>query len=120
RARSLASASSRASSASSSVLGRVLFASVISVHLSTGHGGLAPSHASTRPSRRLNASLDHHRGDPIRIDGLAQVTALAIQAVVPHQKSLLLLRFDAYGHCIDRKPACDGEDNAAENLGLDV
>src|SRR5690606_2374047 len=114
RARSFASASSNARSASSSVCGRALSACVMS-NLSTCLDSHASADDSTLSSG-LPASLDHHRADLLGLDRRAEVVPLTVLAVVPRQEQLLLLRLDALGNGVEREAVRDRQDGAADDL----
>src|SRR5262245_40874504 len=117
RLRSLASASSNARSAASSVVGRVLTA--VMVYLSSCPGADASARDSAASSG-LPATLGHQRGRLLGIDRRTEIATLAVLAVVPGQERHLTLRLDAVGDGVERQPVGDRQDRAAEHLSVFV
>src|SRR6185503_14877868 len=114
RERSLDSASSNARSASSSVVGRVGLAAVMS-YLSSCFRADASARDSATASV-LSAALDHQRADLLGVDQRAEVIALAVLAVVPRQERHLTFGLDAVGDRVERQAVGDRQDRAAQHL----
>src|SRR5688572_7645010 len=114
RERSFVSASSNARSASSSVVGRLGFAAVMS-YLSSCFRGYSSARDSAA-SRVLPAALDHQRADLLGFDQRAEKVALAVLAVVPRQERDLAFRLDTVGDGVERQAVSDRQDCVAEHL----